>query len=193
MKAFFFLSSLVLVGLAFGCAVDPAAPEDLATDDEVGAAQEALTTCGGIAGLPCPTGYVCADDPRDACDPRAGGADCGGVCKRSSGGSRCDYTNPNRTYYGTSTEECSLIRFACAEGWSYFSDACGCGCETSSCTSIGLCTVGYTWDPVRCRCTRDRTSVSCGSKTCRNGQVCCNSSCGICTDPGDFCIQLACL
>jgi hypothetical protein len=36
--------------------------------------------CGGIAGLRCPDGFDCVDDPRDDCDPQAGGADCGGVC-----------------------------------------------------------------------------------------------------------------
>jgi hypothetical protein len=37
--------------------------------------------CGGIAGIPCPTGFVCVDDPRDNCDPRKGGADCIGICR----------------------------------------------------------------------------------------------------------------
>ncbi len=36
--------------------------------------------CGGIAALPCDTGYSCVDDPSDSCDPANGGADCGGVC-----------------------------------------------------------------------------------------------------------------
>ena len=38
------------------------------------------TMCGGIAGLPCPRGMVCVDDPRDACCPRLGHADCSGIC-----------------------------------------------------------------------------------------------------------------
>ncbi len=38
--------------------------------------------CGGIAGIPCPDGFVCVDDPRDDCDPAAGGADCSGICVR---------------------------------------------------------------------------------------------------------------
>jgi len=36
--------------------------------------------CGGFAGLPCPDGMDCVDDPSDDCDPKAGGADCIGIC-----------------------------------------------------------------------------------------------------------------
>jgi len=36
--------------------------------------------CGGIAGIPCPGAGQCIDDPSDNCDPRNGGADCGGMC-----------------------------------------------------------------------------------------------------------------
>ena len=36
--------------------------------------------CGGIAGIPCPTGQRCIDDPSDGCDPNAGDADCAGIC-----------------------------------------------------------------------------------------------------------------
>lgn len=36
--------------------------------------------CGGLKGFPCPSGYFCADDPRDSCDPSQGGADCMGIC-----------------------------------------------------------------------------------------------------------------
>jgi hypothetical protein len=34
--------------------------------------------------------------------------------------------------------------------------------------------------------------VECGPVTCPSGQVCCNESCGICTDPGEACILIAC-
>jgi hypothetical protein len=37
-------------------------------------------TCGGIAGHGCPGLGRCADDATDSCDPKRGGADCGGVC-----------------------------------------------------------------------------------------------------------------
>jgi Domain of unknown function (DUF6748) len=43
----------------------------------------------------------------------------------------CDPANePNRTYIGHSADECAAIRFACDAGQQYFSNACGCGCET---------------------------------------------------------------
>jgi len=42
--------------------------------------------CGGIAGLVCPSGLECVDDPNDDCDPAQGGRDCGGVCRGDSGG-----------------------------------------------------------------------------------------------------------
>jgi hypothetical protein len=36
--------------------------------------------CGGFAGIQCPRGMGCYDDPKDNCDPKHGGADCGGLC-----------------------------------------------------------------------------------------------------------------
>jgi hypothetical protein len=85
-------------------------------------------TCGGIAARPCAGGFICIDDPRDDCDPRNGGADCGGICVAPD--SRCGmrYSDPARQYVGTSAEACARIRFACAPGTEYFSDPCGCGC-----------------------------------------------------------------
>lgn len=41
--------------------------------------------CGGIAGLPCPQGCVCVDDPHDDCNPKRGGADCIGICRPAPG------------------------------------------------------------------------------------------------------------
>jgi len=39
-----------------------------------------IKSCGGFAGFPCPAGYQCVDVPNDGCDPKAGGADCPGMC-----------------------------------------------------------------------------------------------------------------
>lgn len=36
--------------------------------------------CGGLAGIACPQEQICIDDPSDECDPKQGGADCGGIC-----------------------------------------------------------------------------------------------------------------
>jgi hypothetical protein len=153
-----FLSLFTALAFAAACGDAPRQEEPVETNTD-----EARTrTCGGIANLPCPDGFECVDDPRDDCDPAAGGADCGGVCRKS----RCRYNDPNKQYVARSTAECSTIRFICVEGTQYFSDQCGCGCETAS--------------------------VPCGPSTCGAGQVCCNESCGICTEPGGFCTQQYC-
>ena len=47
---------------------------------DCGALPDDVLFCGGIAGIPCPAGATCIDDPRDSCDPAMGGADCGGIC-----------------------------------------------------------------------------------------------------------------
>jgi hypothetical protein len=97
---------------------------------------KAYQFCGGIAGFPCPSGYTCVDNPHDNCDPRRGGADCGGICVRRGKPNQCNYNEPGLHYVGTSAEECSLIKFVCAVGTTYFSNACGCGCQdVAPCTS----------------------------------------------------------
>jgi hypothetical protein len=67
-------------------------------------------------------------------------------------------------------------------------------CGLKSCNVIALCIQGYVWDEKACQCVPDGGSPgeACGTSTCPSGQVCCNSSCGICTDPGGVCIQIAC-
>ena len=46
--------------------------------------------------------------------------------------SACDYSDPDRKYYGKSASKCAVVRFTCDPGWGYFMDACGCGCEKKS-------------------------------------------------------------
>jgi hypothetical protein len=61
---------------------------------------DAGVVCGGFAGLECPMGLSCIDDPSDDCDPLMGGSDCGGLCVTSTatdGGSNTpiDAGSPN--------------------------------------------------------------------------------------------------
>ena len=49
--------------------------------DHEGECKGEQQACGGIAGIPCPEGKTCVDDPSDDCDPKRGGADCPGICK----------------------------------------------------------------------------------------------------------------
>ena len=70
--------------------------------------------CGGFAGLPCPEGMSCVDDPDDSCDPANGGADCGGICVPDSDGPDCQPV---------------LCALFCEHGFATDED----GCEVCSC------------------------------------------------------------
>ena len=67
------------------------------------------------------------------------------------------------------------------------------GCPgVCECNATGLCIEGYHWDssPSVCGCVPD--GEPCGPVTCAAGLVCCNESCGICTEPGGGCIKIFC-
>jgi hypothetical protein len=87
--------------------------------------KSAPQTCGGIAAIPCPDDMVCVDDPSDSCDPKKGGADCSGICRRAP---KHGCHDPKKTYVATDPAQCATIKFVCAEGSVYFSGPCGCGC-----------------------------------------------------------------
>jgi hypothetical protein len=129
--------------------------------------------CGGIASFPCPGVGECIDDPTDDCDPNAGGADCGGVCI-------CARTEscPRGQEFDTSPEVCD-----CA-GTPVITP-----CATVLCPQGTRCEVQRSGEPA---CLSDG-SQACGRSTCAAGSVCCNASCGVCTPPGTFCTQQACL
>ncbi|HYQ30326.1 MAG TPA: hypothetical protein VER04_24015 [Polyangiaceae bacterium] len=168
--------------------------------------------CGGIAGIPCPKGQTCVDDPSDDCDPQSGGADCGGMC----------VTAPEPAFCG------GIAGIPCPNGQECSDDPnddcdpknggadCGgiCVTPTNPCAAV-LCLVGtqcinrggvavcvpIASDPcsvVRCRagtecvnqggvaeCVR---SEPCGNATCAAPLVCCNPLLSICTKPGMACI-----
>ena len=89
--------------------------------------------CGGFAAIQCPEGLLCVDDPNDSCDPRQGGADCGGVCvDPDEKKPKCDYKDPNYSYVSRDPNECPAILFTCPEGSTAFFNDCGCGCLNQS-------------------------------------------------------------
>ena len=94
----------------------------------------AATFCGGIAGIPCPDGYVCVDAPKDGCDPKGGGADCGGICVPDPTEQQPLTTcggEPGYSYVLTDPKACQGVRFKCPEGSTAFFNDCGCGCRTT--------------------------------------------------------------
>ncbi|TMB36936.1 MAG: hypothetical protein E6J58_12465 [Deltaproteobacteria bacterium] len=62
------------------CVDDPKDACDASSELCAGLCVATSPQCGGMAGLRCPQGMTCVDDPRDDCDPKAGGADCSGLC-----------------------------------------------------------------------------------------------------------------
>jgi hypothetical protein len=154
--------------------------------------------CNGVAGIVCPEGYVCVDDPNDDCDPNAGGADCGGICEpETSGGCTTDRDCPPLR------APCSV----CSDG----SSACPYSvCENGQCNVVlapcptpltcgedgAGCPPGYVCVEVpdeRCdpttgiscsgTCVRDEMPRPCGSfagDSCPEGYVCID-------DPNDDC------
>jgi hypothetical protein len=178
MMAFGATASILALGACTSSEGESAEDMDsTAREDGTGEAPLAVEGqfCGGIAGLACPIGYTCADNPLDGCDPARGGADCGGVCvaerearvERRPNPSACRRHDPNKSYYiSRSPDECAAIDFICEEGREFF-DKCGCGCEK---------VVG----------------TPCGNNVCGAGESCCNASCGWCVPEGMMCIQIAC-
>jgi len=162
----FTVSSVLFVGLMLGgCA--PQSPEGSSEDAaDQSDAVKAKQTCGGFAGLACPDGMVCVDDPHDSCDPAHGGADCGGICKKHATPTKQQCKDPSRNYVSTDPNACMAMKFFCSEGEPFF-DQCGCGCTIPQ-------------------------GPTCGGKSCGAGEYCCNDSCGTCAPIGALCINQVC-
>ena len=77
-----------LACLALGVVGSLAACDHLGTTAERKAIEEPIA-CGGFAGIECPDGLTCVDDPNDDCDPDNGGADCGGICEPAPAPTYC--------------------------------------------------------------------------------------------------------
>ncbi len=107
---------------------------------EAEAAPPTEQPCGGFAGLACPEGYSCVDDPRDDCNQRAGDADCSGICSAAGGGddsrlegssgkAHCNYGDQDLQYVAKDPDQCAAVTFICEDGYEGFFNDCGCGCQ----------------------------------------------------------------
>ncbi|HMJ15749.1 MAG TPA: Kazal-type serine protease inhibitor domain-containing protein [Polyangiaceae bacterium] len=103
-----------------------------ASIEHAGACKRAPPFCGGIAGIPCPGAGKCVDNPNDDCDPKQGGADCGGQCI-------CPISARCRAGYAwdSSPEVCSCVPVEC---------------PTNPCAAV-LCAVGSVCVADGCRAT----------------------------------------
>lgn len=153
--------------------------------------------CGGFAGIPCPPGYTCIDDPGDGCDPFNGGADCSGICVPD------DYNPCAAISCMTGTICCPNCGGICVPPGTECTDSiCGgepcneavCGFGEYCCNeSCSRCV------PLGDGCTREFCGpdlppggTRCGDATCGVGEFCCNPSCSICAPLGGSCIEMAC-
>jgi len=133
-----------------------------------GACRPEPAFCGGIAGIPCPDGQQCIDDPNDDCDPKNGGADCSGICVTRTNpcaavlcmvGTQCINRGGVAVCVPVPTDPCAVVR--CKAG--------------TQCVNQGGVAVCLPTEP-------------CGKVTCAVGLVCCNPLLSICTRPGRVCI-----
>lgn len=79
-RSFAWMALLALLGAAACSGAEGPSEETLDSSQEALKPTKVGEFCGGIAGIPCPDGQKCIDDPNDDCDPKHGGADCGGIC-----------------------------------------------------------------------------------------------------------------
>ena len=152
--------------------------------------------CGGIAGLSCPDGFTCVDDPGDDCDPRAGGADCFGICVRETrdpcatircrrGTTCCPQCGGLCIPRDVPCSEDLCVSQPCNQATCGPGEYC-CNESCSRCAGLGQ------------GCTREYCPPGmpqgepCGMNVCGPGEYCCNESCGICAPLGGGCIELYC-
>jgi hypothetical protein len=162
---------VVAVALLWGTGCTPTAvAEDVTTQELTGDEGAKGQFCGGFAGIACPEGYACVDDPNDTCDPQQGGADCGGICQKS----KCPKESEDLYYVSRNTRECPAILFRCPEGFSAFFNDCGCGCQRD----VSACD-----DPSRTYVSRDPNQCAAIRFFCEPGQQAFFDDCGCGCEP----------
>ncbi len=167
--------SAVTVGLAFVIpACSSSSNGDTTASGDTGDEQDIreLKHCGGIAGLKCPSGLSCVDDPIDTCDPANGGKDCSGICVDASKAPKCG----------------GIAGLACPSGLSCV-DAPGDSCDPSKggadCGGICVkaacdpklaltvtCKAGTSFDTEKCACLPPASHLTCATTDCAAGYHC---------------------
>ncbi len=168
--------ALVVAGTLFQVACS-SAPEPYQEASAAMVEQAEGEFCGGFAGIPCPEGLTCVDDPNDSCDPSEGGADCGGICVSQDTqpgrpkNPQCE-KNPTLRYASRDPNECLAITFVCGERERPFFNECGCGCRVApprTCDYNNPDRVYISKDPEQCALIR---------YTCAEGQAAFSDECG---------------
>jgi len=127
-----------------GAGAEPGAPTEGLPSSSGTSASKA--PCGGLGAAKCPSGSTCIDDPSDACDPKNGGADCGGICVAAA----CSASKPCASGYkcgdkGTCLEvtiaTCGGLELkSCPGGTRCVDDATdGCDPKTGGVSCPGVC------------------------------------------------------
>ena len=158
-----------------------------------GAADFTGMFCGGFAGVSCPVGYICVDDPSDNCDPESGGADCGGVCVRADASEPCAAILCIAGSYCCNAcgGICVPIGTTCSE------DLCaGEPCNQTVCASGEYC-CNYSCSicaPIGGGCTEQFCGEPCGDGVCGPEEHCCGDCSGgaQCMPLSDPCPLLSC-
>ncbi len=142
--------------------------------------------CGGIAGIRCPAGQHCIDNPNDSCDPARGGADCGGICVTDTtihcGGIAARPCPSGQRCVDDPSDNCDPSRGGAD---------CG-GICVGQCVQNAFCISTSHWDPTACACVPN-APAGCGTgPACRAGTSCqpCRTTTGVrsvCLPTGAVC------
>jgi hypothetical protein len=192
------LGFIAITATVFACSAS-SEDDNAATDDSTNGENDlrGVKHCGGIAGLACPAGLTCVDDPIDSCDPANGGRDCTGLCVdvtkaplcggiagiQCKAGLRCVDNPADGCDESKGGADCSGICIKAA-------------CDPKLALTV-TCKPGSQWDQTQCKCVEPQAKVSCKTLTCAPGYHCEDKginggSIGVCIKDGGDCRTNGC-
>lgn len=134
--------------------------------------------CGGIAGIQCPDGQTCIDNPDDGCDPANGGADCGGICVDEPDPNSCEGSCGGQAAGGCWCDDACAGYGDCCEDIDAVCSGTPCGDEV--CGGDEVCVTNVTQLGPQSRC----EPVSAG---CEGNATCGCMGADVCTGVFDLC------